>query len=213
METASKRDELEALRNRMNELETEVERETIVPSEVVSRDYPFYHITVGAMLGIVGAMASLLFNVIGSVIAGKPPLELIRIYLTFPLGERALEISQGNGGGYAVSDGLILALGCCLYIGTGMLLGIPIAMTLSRAAARTNIFNRLVVATLLSLAIWGINFYGVLAWLQPLLFKGSWIVDGSLLPWWVAAATHVVFGWTIAILYPFFRPTPANQPA
>ena len=54
--------------------------------------------------------------------------------------------------------------------------------------------------------------YAILAWLQPLLFGGRWIVDPARLPWWVAAATHLVFGWTIAILYPIARPQAPAQP-
>ena len=50
----------------------------------------------GFLLGLLGAMASLLFNVIGSLVAGKNPLELIRIYLTFPLGEKALRLVEAG---------------------------------------------------------------------------------------------------------------------
>ena len=71
-----------------------------------------------------------MFNVICAPIAGKTPLELIRIYLTFPLGEKALELTSAGPGGYAVGDGVILAIGCCLYLGTGMLLGIPVYLAL-----------------------------------------------------------------------------------
>jgi hypothetical protein len=56
-------------------------------------------------------------------------------------------------------------------------------------------------------------FYGILSWLQPLLVEGdpgNWITSFKpvFLPWWVAAATHLVFGWTIALLYPLgeYRP-------
>ena len=56
--------------------------------------YTAYYATAGFLLGIFGAMASLLFNVIGAPIAGKTPLELIRVYLTFPLGETSSRIDQ-----------------------------------------------------------------------------------------------------------------------
>ena len=62
------------------------------------------------------------------------------------------------------------------------------------------------VVSLLSLAVWLVNFYGILYWLQPLLFGGRWIVD--LIPWWVAAPTHLVFGWTMVVLYPLGRYRP-----
>ena len=114
---------------------------------------------------------------------------------------------------------MILAIGCCLYLGTGMLLGIPVYMALARFAAQGGLVKRLIVASIVSLAIWAINFYGILSWLQPLLFggdPGNWITNPTYLPWWVAAATHLVFGWTIALLYPLgeYRPYrgSANRP-
>ncbi len=98
-----------------------------------------------------------MFNVIGAPIAGKTPLELIRVYLTFPLGEKALELSNSGQGGYAVGDGVILAIGCCLYLATGMLLGIPIYLALTRFAARGGLIVRLAVATVVSLGDLGVQ--------------------------------------------------------
>ena len=54
--------------------------------------YTAYYVMGGCVLGMIGAATSLLFNVIGSLVFGKPALLLIQVYLTFPLGERA-----GNG--------------------------------------------------------------------------------------------------------------------
>ena len=166
------------------------------------------------MLGIFGAMTSLLVNVICAPIAGKTPLELIRVYLTFPLGEKALELAEPGQSVHAVGDGMILAIGCCLYLGTGMLLGIPVYLALTRFAAKGGLYARLAVASVVSLAIWGFNFYGILSWLQPLLIggePGNWITNPSYLPWWVAAVTHLVFGWTIALLYPLGEYTPYTR--
>ena len=56
---------------------------------------------------------------------------------------------------------------------------------------------------MIATALWLVNFYGLISWLQPLLFGGSWIVDNRELPWWVALATHLVFGWTMAAIYPW----------
>ena len=70
------------------------------------------------------------------------------------------------------------------------------------------------MATVVSLAIWAFNFYGILSWLQPLLIggdPGNWITNPKYLPWWVAAATHLVFGWTIALLYPWGEYTPYRR--
>ena len=143
--------------------------------------------------------ASLLVNVIGALVFGKEPLELIRVYLTFPMGAEALDFD-------AVDNGLILAIGCCLYVGTGMVYGILFQLVLTRFTANSSWGMRFVVVSVLAIALWLVNFYLILSWLQPLLFGGSWIVDQ--IPWWVAAITHLVFGWTMLIIYPLGRYTP-----
>ena len=128
----------------------------------------------------------------GSLVVGQPPRYIIQVYLTFPLGEQALSENFDKP--------LALAIGCCLYIGTGMLLGIPVHLVLTRFAHNASLPLRLVFATAIGLAIWVINFYGILSWLQPALFQGSWIID--LVPWYVGAMTHLVFAWTMAVVYP-----------
>jgi hypothetical protein len=211
MDAPNKLQELERLRAQVHKLEAEVIQEEAQRGWHATGYYTAYYATAGFMLGIFGAMTSLLANVICAPIAGKTPLDLIRVYLTFPLGEKALELTTTGQASYAVGDGVVLAIGCCLYLGTGMLLGIPVYMTIARFARRRGLFLRLLVASIVSLAIWGINFYGILSWLQPMLVggePGNWITNSKYLPWWVAAATHLVFGWTIAILYPLGEYTP-----
>lgn len=187
-ESQSRLQELAELRDRVARLERELEP----PPEdwQANRYYAAYYATTGFMLGIFGALTSLMFNVVGALLVQKHPFHLIQVYLTFPLRERALELD----------DGLSLAIGCCLYLGTGMLLGVPCQLVLGWLTPRSGLPARLAVATVLGLLIWVINFYGILAWLQPALFGGSWIVDE--IPAWVAALTHLVFAWTMAIVYP-----------
>jgi hypothetical protein len=216
MDAPNKLQELERLRAQVQNLETEVNQEEAERGWQATGYYTAYYATAGFMLGIFGAMTSLLANVICAPIAGKTPLELIRVYLTFPLGKQALELTTTGQPSYAVGDGVILAIGCCLYLGTGMLLGIPVYMTIARFARRRGLFFRLLVASIVSLAIWGIIFYGILSWLQPMLVggePGNWITNSDYLPWWVAAATHLVFGWTIAVLYPLGEYTPYRRSA
>jgi hypothetical protein len=211
-EIEAKRQELESLRERVRVLDSEIAREKAAITWQGVSGYPAYAATSGFLLGIFGAMASLLFNVIGSLVAGKNALELIRVYLTFPLGEKALLLTNQTQSLYAVSDSVIVALGCCLYLLTGMLLGIPVYLVVSRFAGTGSLVKRLLVASLISLLIWLVNFYCILSWLQPLLFHGNWIVNPAYLPWWVAATTHLVFGWTIALLYPLGQFTPYRSP-
>jgi len=208
----AKLQELEALKAKVERLENEITTARSGPGWRATGYYPAYHATAGFLLGSLGAVVSLLFNMVGAPLAGKSPLELIRVYLTFPLGEKALQLTQGQNT-FAVNDRVIVAFGCCLYLATGMLWGIPVYMTLARFAASGGLIKRLVVASIVSLLIWGIMFYGILSWLQPLLVEGdpgNWITSFNpvFLPWWVAAVTHLVFGWTIALLYPLgeYRP-------
>ncbi len=183
--------ELEELRARVAHLERELSEP---PSEGwrATDYYAAYYATTGFMLGIVGAVASLLFNVIGSIVVGQSPLRLIQIYLTFPLGEKAISPD--------FQSGLALAVGICLYLATGMLLGVPFQLVLARYA-QNSLPKRLIYATALSAVVWLLNFYAILAWLQPVLLGGNWIVE--LIPWYVALATHLVFGWTMALVFPW----------
>jgi hypothetical protein len=208
MSTEAKQRELEELRARVKQLEAELAQKAPKDEWPPRRYYTAYHILAGCVLGMFGAVTSLLCNVIGSLIVEPPaplekhPLNIIRVYLTFPLGEEAFDPKFASG--------TVLAIGCCLYIGTGILLGIPFQLMLSRYFSRSTFAVRLAAVTALALAIWIINFYGILSWLQPLLFGGRWIVD--LIPPWVAALTHLVFGWTMLLVQPLGTFVPYRFP-
>lgn len=195
MTTDALRDELDKLKARVAQLETEMMGE--VPVSFEPKEYYFgYYATTGFLLGFLGACTSLLANVVGSVfwsqITGQAqhPLKLIQVYLTFPMGEQALKTDTG----------LLLAIGCVLYIGTGMLYGMFFQVILSRFFPNSTLPARLVICSILALIVWVVNFYFVLSWLQPAMVGGNWII--TMVPPWVAAVTHLVFGWTMAIVYP-----------
>lgn len=202
--------ELNELRGRVAQLEAEAaaEMEADLPQPQWSRGfYLTYYATAGFFLGMIAALASLAFNVIGSMLLGPPgqhPLQLIKVYLTFGLGRRAID--------EPISDGLVLITGCCLYIATGMFLGIPFQIILTRFANGGGLPARLAIASVLAIAIWLINFYLVLSWLQPMLFGCDCITNPKELPVWVAVLTHLVFGWTMAVVYPLgkFEPYQAR---
>jgi hypothetical protein len=199
--------EAASLRARLDQLEAQLATEAPPTPFRATGYYTAYYATTGFLLGIFGACTSLLFNVVGSLIwssaSGEPqhPLRLIQVYLTFPLGEGALKIDTGIG----------LAIGCCLYLATGMLYGIVFQLFLTRFAAQATLAGRLVWASGLAIAVWLVNFYGILSWLQPLLFGGDWII--RLVPWWVAMLTHLVYGWTMAAVYPLGLYHPYRFPA
>jgi hypothetical protein len=200
-----KRARLAALRAEAARLEAEVESEAFgqTVGDWARRGYYLaYYATAGFFLGMVAALVSLMFNIVGASLAGENPLQLVKVYLTFGLGGRALDP--------AFDSGLALAMGCVLYIATGMLLGIIFHVILTRYASHVGLLGRLVWASGIAVAVWLVNFYGLLSWIQPLLFGGDWITstDPVYLPWWVALATHLVFGWTMALIYPWglFQP-------
>ena len=185
---------------RINELETElgvlkydIKGQT---EEIVQADeswppktfYWWYHITTGHILGSVGAIVSLLFNVVGSVLTGRHPFELIRVFLTFGMGESAL---KGD------SD-VMLLIGIILYIFTGALYGVIFEVLMYRYFSKSSRMKRIGVAIAIGLGIWIINFYGIISWLEPLLFGGNWIL--TTIPFWVAALTHILFALTMVFI-------------
>src|SRR5262245_44056498 len=82
-----------------------------------------YHVIAGAVFGIFGGATSLLFNIIGALLINmRHPMMLIQVYLTFPWGESAL----------LIENEFMVGMGCLLYLGTGMLLGVPVYLVLCR---------------------------------------------------------------------------------
>jgi len=204
----TKRQELAQLQQRVAELQDELQ-EVSRPRWQAKDFYAAYYATSGFMLGIFGAATSLLVNIIGATFVYGDPLRLIRVYLTFPLGAGALPEGlrpEGVAAHAALSSDMTLAVGCCLYLAYGMLIGVPFFVLLGRYTEDSTWAKRMMVASVLGLAVWVINFYGILIWLQPLLFGGPWIVDN--VPIWVAIVTHLVYGWTLAAVYPLgkYRP-------
>lgn len=208
-----KQRELQELKAKVAALENELTSGHIPPDWHPTSFYSGYYVTVGFILGGFAAMVSLLFNVIGSTVAGKHSLEIIRVYLTFPLGARALPLGgEHANSAFVISDGTILALGCCLYIGTGMALGTVFHSVICRFAENKSLTIRLIWGSILGAVVWFVNYYLILSWLQPALFGGNWITNNEYLPWWVALATHLVFGWSMAVMAPFGAYVPYRRP-
>jgi hypothetical protein len=178
-----------------------------IPLQPLQQNYRLSHFALlGIWQGALAGCVSLLLNVIGSVLwpaishTAQHPLRLIQVFLTFPLGGSALQLESGA----------LLALGCLLYVFTGMVYGLLIVVLLSYFFPNAHLPGRLILCSLLAIAIWAANIYGLLYWLQPWLFGGRWIAE--LLPWWVGALTHLAFGWTIALTYPLSAgPTGESQ--
>lgn len=195
MDRQAKLQELEQLRAAVRRLEDELAADPTQRQWPPPGPYVTYEVLAGLGLGMFGALTSLLFNIVGSLLIGQDPLQLIRVYLTFPLGAQALSLNFNDH-----RAGLVLAIGCCLYLVTGMALGVPFQYVLSRWFSTATFGRRFMVINALALGLWLFNYYAILSWLQPALIGGQWIVDD--IPWWVAALTHLVFGWTMLLVQP-----------
>jgi hypothetical protein len=167
--------------------------------------YPLWHVGVGMILGTLGATLSLLANGLAAPMFGQRPLELIRVYLTFPMGQKALELDSGT----------VLFTGCVLYLITGALYGILLHVILAIFFDQESKAKRFFIASAVGLGLWVLNFYLILSWLQPLLLGGNWIV--RMVPPWVGCMTHLVFAWSVAAAellgWGHFEPPTISQPA
>jgi hypothetical protein len=153
----------------------------------------------GMALGAIGVVVSLLCNIVGALLVGMDdPFKLLRVYLTFPLGESVLTESP-----FRADNLLLLGVSFGLYLGAGMLLGGLFHGFLTRWLVRPTFPRRFITATALSVAVWGLVVGGILSWLQPLLIGGSWIVQQ--IPLYIGVLTNLAFGWTILVLPDLWR--------
>lgn len=185
MDSETRRRLIEEHLDAIRSLETQPAAAAVARTWPPDHYYFLWHMVVGLVLGAIGALVSLTANALGAPIFGRRPLELIRVYLTFPMGEAAL----------AAEPGFVLFVGCSLYLATGALYGIAFHLLFSLLFADAPRSRQIVVASAIGVALWIINFYLVLSWLQPLLLGGDWIV--RLVPWWVGLSTHLCFVWTM----------------
>jgi hypothetical protein len=187
MNTRAHSELIEEHRAEIRRLEAEAATEPGASEWPPSGFYLTWHLMVGMVLGALGAAVSLGANLVGAPLFGRQPFDLIRIYLTFPMGGRALDLA----------DAPVLAIGCVLYLVTGAVLGILFHLVLAVYFKDASSGRRFAIATVMGLALWIVNFYLILSWLQPVLLGGNWIV--SMVPWWVGLLTHLAFAWTMAV--------------
>lgn len=161
--------------------------------------YGIWHVLVGGMIGSIAALVSLAMNMVGALAFGVDPMRLVRVYLTFPMGEQAL----------VAEEGLVLFIGSGLYILTGASFGIVFHLAMRLMFRDASVGKRFLLATIFGLGLWIVSFYLILSWLQPMLLGDNWIV--RLVPVWVAAATHLCFAWCLLVGEMFGNQTPFGK--
>lgn len=195
------RREIEGHRQAIADLEAKL---SAVPSE--RRGWPppgFYmtfYVVAGLTLGTMGAITSFIFNVAGSLIVAQEPMRILRVYGTFFIGQAALTTDNLN----------FLMLVLLTHVIVGAVGGAVFHVYINRELADRSPGQKILYSALFGCAIWLINFYGIISWLQPLLVGQAYIL--RLMPFWVAALTHIVYGLTLGLLQPLGRFIPYTPP-
>jgi hypothetical protein len=157
----------------------------VIPAEVRAEG-GISTFTVGSVAGFLGAITCLICNIAGALVLGVEPLRLLRIYATILEGRGALDISR--------ADFFIAAF--TLHIVTGIFFGTIFALGARKFCA--GLQRYILAGAGYGIAIWLVNFYGILSWLQPLLHGSAFILTD--IPIAVAVLTHVNYGLTVALV-------------
>lgn len=163
--------------------------------------YATYYLVAGLMLGTMGAINSFLFNLVGSFVVNQDPMLLLRVLGTFFIGESAL----------TTHDMTFLMLVMLTHLSVGAVAGAIFHLVLNLLWPRLSGLGLLLVSAGFGVLLWVVTFYGVIAWLQPMLVGQAYILQ--MMPVWVALLTHVVYGMTLGLLQPMGRFVPDNPPA
>jgi hypothetical protein len=179
-----------------------IELQTQLPAPVSpTRTWPptgFYltfYIVAGTTIGILGSVTSFLFHVVGSLLVKQDPLLFLRVYGTVFLGAKALTTDDLN----------FFMLVAVVHFSVGASAGAVFQVFVSRFGPHRWALQ-IVVGALYGLLMWIVNFYVVIAWLQPRLVGQAYVLE--LMPAWVAAITHLIYGLTLGVLQPLGRFVP-----
>jgi hypothetical protein len=157
--------------------------------------YLTFYVVAGTMIGILGSLVSFLFHVLGSVLVNQDPLRFLRVYGTVFLGARALTTDDLN----------FFMLVAVVHFSVGALAGAVFHVLVNwLVPGRTAL--QIALGAFYGLLMWVVNFYVVIAWLQPRLVGDPYVL--ALMPAWIAALTHVIYGVTLGVLQPLGRFVP-----
>jgi hypothetical protein len=157
--------------------------------------YLTFYIVAGTTIGILGSLASFIFHVVGSLMVNQDPLKFLRVYGTVFLGARALTTEDLN----------FFMLVAVVHFSIGAIAGAVFHVLVNRFVPdRTGL--QIGLGVLYGLLMWFVNFYLVLSWLQPRLVGEAYVLQ--LMPAWIAALTHVIYGLTLGLLQPLGRFVP-----
>jgi hypothetical protein len=157
--------------------------------------YLTYYVIAGLMIGILGSLTSFLANVLGSLALEQDPLLFLRVYGTVFLGPQAL----------TTHDLSFFMLVAVVHFSVGAIAGAVYHVGVN-AFFPDRAGLQIGLGALYGLLMWIVNFYVVILWLQTSVFGRAYVLE--LMPAWVAALTHVVYGLTLGVLQPLGRFVP-----
>ncbi|MFQ5769610.1 MAG: hypothetical protein ACE5HX_03670 [bacterium] len=195
--------EIEKHRKAIAELESQLSEEV----ETSTKPWPpkgfyyTYYIIAGLLIGLLGGMTSFIFNVVGSRLVAQDTMKILRVFGTLFIGPDAL-ITQ---------DLTFLMLVLMVHFSVGAITGAIFHVLINRFFADRTSGVKILLGGVFGLLLWFVNFYLVLSWLQPLATGEAYILQ--MMPFWVAAFTHLVYGLTLGILQPIGKFIAYQPPA
>ena len=155
--------------------------------------YLTFYVVAGMVLGIMGALTSFIFNIVGSLIVAQDPMKILRVLGTFIIGPEALTTQNLN----------FLMFVLIFHFSVGAVAGAVFQVMVSRYFSDRPLGHKILLSGAFGLALWIISFYGIISWLQPLLVGKAYILE--MMPLSVAASTHLVYGLTLGVLQPIWE--------
>ena len=157
--------------------------------------YLTFYSVAGTTIGIIGSLASFAFHIVGSLLVNQDPLRFLRVYGTVFLGARALTTEDLN----------FFMLVAIVHFSVGAIAGAVFHVLVNRFVPDRG-WLQVALGALYGLVMWIVNFYFILSWLQPRLVGEAYVLE--LMPAWIAALTHVIYGVTLGLLQPLGRFVP-----
>jgi hypothetical protein len=192
--TEDLRREIERHRIAISELEAQI-IEPAAASWPPAGFYLTFYVVSGTIIGILGSLTSFLFNVVGSLIVNQDPLQVLRVYGTVFLGAKALTTDDLN----------FFMLVAIVHFSVGAIAGAVFHVFVNLYVPERP-WLQIVLGGLYGLLMWIVNFYFILTWLEPRVVGEPYVLQ--LMPAWVAAATHLIYGLTLGLLQPLGRFVP-----
>ena len=156
--------------------------------------YLTYYVVAGATIGVLASLASFACHVIGAVITHRDPLLFLRVYGTVFLGARALSTDDLN----------FFMLVAIVHFSVGAMAGAVFLIFSTRFLPQQPTIQ-VAIGAAYGLVMWALNFY-LISRFQPLIWGQNYVLQ--LMPAWVAAGTHLVYGLTLGMLQPLGRFVP-----